>query len=206
MPVVKNPGNGNHTEHPFTQIAEAAPVSKDRTKRKNEQKSAQRMMDSIIIAGVLFAIVPQIIFEAWVLVNPGYQFSWHTRDSFFLFGVTSHLTSIVIMLASIAFVRIMGKQLDSYDELLERGMADYDRMKSRLVAWSFDLDSFSEVMDDLIELYHTNKKEFKLAVKLAKTMLPALPALMRKYGERLENFSKLTPEEQDEVIKSIMER
>lgn len=163
-------------------------------------------MDSIIIAGVLFAIIPQIIFELWVWANPGYQFSWHLIDSFLLFSVTSHLTSIVIMLASIAFVRIMGKQLDSYDELLERGMADYERMKSRLTAWSFDLDSFSDAMDDIIDLYHTNKKEFKLALKLAKTTLPALPALMRKYGERLENFSKLTPEEQDEVIKSIMER
>jgi hypothetical protein len=179
---VKNNGEAHCPQHPFVQQAGSAPVSKERTKRKNEQKGAQRMMDAIIIAGVLFAIVPQIIFELWVFINPNWEFSWHTRDSFFLFSVTSHLTSIVIMLASIAFVRIMGKQLDTYDELLERGMSDYERMKSRLVAWSFDLDSFSEAMDDFIEVYHTYKKDFKEGVAVMRLILPAIPALKRKFG------------------------
>jgi hypothetical protein len=110
------------------------------------------------------------------------------------------------MLASIYFVRTMGKKLDSYDEMLERGMADYDRMKSRLMGWSFDLDSFSEAMDKMVEIYHTYKKEFFVGVSLGKAMLPILPSLQKMYGERLENFDKLTPAEQREVIKSILER
>jgi hypothetical protein len=198
----------NHApfQHPFTQAPGTAPVSNERTGRKTYNTKAQGMMDAIIIAGILFAVVPQVIYELWVRMNPDFQFSWQTRDSFFLFSVTSHLTSIVIMLASIYFVRTMGKKLDSYDEMLERGMADYDRMKSRLMGWSFDLDSFSEAMDKMVEIYHTYKKEFFVGVSLGKAMLPILPSLQKMYGERLENFDKLTPAEQREVIKSILER
>jgi len=198
--------NHKPLEHPFTQAQGAAPVSKERTGRKVYNARSQKYMDAIIIIGILFAVVPQIIYEIWVTVSPSFEFDWHMRDSFFLFSVTSHLTSIVIMLASIYFVRTMGKQLDSYDEMLERGMSDYERMKSRLMGWSFDLDSFSEVMDEMVQIYHSNKSEFHTGIALGKAMLPILPQLQKMYGQRLENFSKLTTEEQKEVIKSILER
>jgi hypothetical protein len=192
--------------HPFAEVAEAAPMTKERLVRGMESKQARIMLDLIIIASILFAVVPQVAYTIWLWRVPDGELSWQTRDQAILFGATSNLTNIVIMLASIYFVRVMAKRLDTYDELLERGMSDFARMKSRLVAWSFDLDSFSDAMDDIIELYHTNKKEFKEGVKLAKILLPALPALMRRYQGRMENFAKLSPKEQDEIIKTILER
>jgi len=205
-PSPKPPTNGACPPHPFVDAREAAPVTKERTARGKESARARLMLDLIIIASILFAVVPQIAYTIWLMWNPNGELSWQTRDQAILFGATSNLTNIVIMLASIYFVRVMAVKLDSYDELLERGMSDYERMKSRLLGWSFDLDSFSEAMDDIIELYHTNKKEFKEGMKMAKNLIPVLPALMRKYGGRIENFAKLTPEEQDEVIKTILEK
>jgi len=205
-PVANGKDPNGCPKHPFVDAREAAPVTKERTQRGKESARARLMLDLIIIASILFAVVPQIAYTIWLAWNPSGELTWQTRDQAILFGATSNLTNIVIMLASIYFVRVMAVKLDSYDELLERGMSDYERMKSRLLGWSFDLDSFSEVMDDIIELYHDNRKEFKDGIKLMKITLPAMPALMRKYGGRLENFAKLTPEEQDEIIKTILER
>lgn len=192
--------------HPFTQSVGTAPVSEERKKRGLEVKSAQWMLDAIIVASILFAVIPQVGYWILLYYQPSYELSWQTRDQAIMFGATSNLTNIIIILASIFFVRVMSKKLDTYDQLLERGMGDYERMKSRLLAWSFDLDSFSEAMDKLVELYHSNKKEFFVGISLGKAMLPILPTLQRMYGERLENFEKLTPAEQREVIKSILER
>jgi hypothetical protein len=193
-------------EHPFNQPVGTAPVGGERQARGTEVKKAQWMLDAIITASILFAVIPQVGYWVLLFFQPNYELSWQTRDQAILFGATSNLTNIIIMLASIVFVRIMSKRLDTYDELLERGMSDYERMKSRLMGWSFDLDSFSEVMDKGVEIYHTYRKEFFVGITLGKAMLPLLPTLQKMYGERLENFEKLTPAEQREVIKSILER
>lgn len=193
-------------QHPFAQSVGTAPVSEERKKRGMEVKTAQWMLDAIIVASILFAVIPQVGYWILLFYQPTYELSWQTRDQAIMFGATSNLTNIVIMLASIFFVRVMSKRLDTYDQLLERGMGDYERMKSRLLAWSFDLDSFSEAMDTMVEIYHTYKNEFFVGVELGKAMLPLLPQLQEMYGKRLERFSTLTPEEQREVIKSILER
>jgi len=206
VPLLNADPNHAPLAHPFTQGVGTAPVSKERKARGHEVKTAQRMLDAIIVASILFAVIPQVGYWVLLYYQPSYELSWQTRDQAIMFGATSNLTNIIIMLASIFFVRVMSKKLDTYDELLERGMSDYERMKSRLLAWSFDLDSFSEAMDELVQIYHTHKKEFFVGVSLGRAMLPLLPTLQKMYGERLENFEKLTPAEQREVIKSILER
>jgi hypothetical protein len=193
-------------QHPLIAQAGTAPVNAERKRRGTEVKTAQWMLDVIIVASILFAVIPQVGYNILLWFQPQYELSWQVRDQAILFGATSNLTNIVIMLASIIFVRVLSKRLDTYDELLERGMADFERMKSRLMGWSFDLDSFSEVMDEAVGIYHTYKTEFFVGMTLAKAMLPLLPQLQQMYGKRLENFKTLTPEEQREVIRSILER
>jgi len=193
-------------QHPLITQAGTAPVNAERKKRGGEVKTAQWMLDVIIVASILFAVIPQVAYNILLYYEPQTELSWQVRDQAILFGATSNLTNIIIMLASIVLVRFLSKKLNTYDELLERGMADFERMKSRLMGWSFDLDSFSEIMDKVIEVYHSNRAEFFTGMTLAKAMLPLLPKLQEMYGQRLENFGKLTPAEQREVIRSILER
>jgi len=161
------------------------------------------MMDVIVIASLFIAIVPQAVYEIYLLVHPDFQFSWEQRDRFFLFSTTSHLTSIVILIASILFVRVMGKRMDSYDELLERGLSDYQQLKNKLFGLAYDLDSLSPAVEELLQFYHSNKEEVKSTMRLVELITPIAPAILRRYGRRLRRWDRLTPAEQDEAVKSI---
>ena len=186
-------------------------VKLDETKKATEKSARQTInirfgMIGVLVVALLIAIIPQIVYEFWLIRNPDFQFTWQMRDRFLLFSFTSHLTIILITIAGIIAYILMSKGFDLIMELIVSTQHEVTALVNRVKGMFFDIETIKPLTDELTETYHLHKGEITEANELVRYFLKILPAFNELYGERIKRMAAMDKEHQKEALKDLIDK
>ena len=181
-----------------------------RLSSKQKDKIKTKALFSMVMWNVAMVIATVLI---------GYLYIYGIMDDRYFVGMMLAFTVVSNLITWIITIYLFywGKQAKvsiedinwTFDNFLNdvyQVFGDFKEFKAIAVGMGADIRELKPFFNDVLRIYHSNKKGMEIMLKNLERMAELAPAFNEEYGDRLDKAAKMDKEHQKELIRSMMER
>jgi len=174
--------------------------------KKHLVRRVVRALNVVLWFAIAGAVIPQILFAFYVYyLNPGVELTWQVRDQFLLFSAVGNLAMVILSVCSLILVQVLGSRMDTYDQILERGLKDMDKVRRKLKRVTGDIDDVYPTVAKMVTFAKANQQNIHDTVDMMNHIMPLVNVIKKQYGKKIKKIDDLTDKQKEMLVHEIVD-